>query len=693
MKQLKRRMVSYLSGILGFFWLSGGFFDLLWEEISYEGGRGVLWSFLLCCVLWMLVWTRACGILYLISAVMVCASPFLNISLAWSAVCLLFISFVSLYTWDKHRALAVTAGILTVLFALGGLFGYGQEKALTEFTFLVDRYAGRIYRAVNGESGENLFENGSVNRGNNYRSGGVQLDILLDQQPRDTIYLRGFIGEDYIGSRWTEADETSLYRRMRDRFPIAQSEAGVQRIYNILYFIMNHATSIEWRHLLIWGKLSEDETAARMILHPANEHSREYVPYFSFSSDESEQYGTGKELQRKVYTFYYYELSDMNEDDIEQNSDNYPEMVKQFREEYAEYANENYLNVSEDLVPRLAKLCETHPFAEPEEMTAFIKETLQADTSYTRTPGTTPINQDVIEYFLFESKRGYCMHYASAATLMYRLYGIPARYVTGYVVYPEDFTEQEDGTYAAAVTDYRKHAWVEIYQENLGWVPIEMTPLIPSGNGVAIPNWLLADYFVSIEAGSAAVTTAANLNEEEEEEEREYSGAEVNEEEEEEEDEGYEGDEGEEAEIVENEIQRRIFLKLPLYGIAGLVILTAAILCLRRKIQMAKLPQMDVRRLFYRLIKILRLNKEFKGYWGTEEDFPGKLYRAIPVLNAGEAEAIIKIVSGAAYGQSLSVSEEDREKVYALYRIVVKAVYGRMKPAKRFYCKWILNLC
>ena len=101
MKQLKRRMVSYLSGMLGFFWLSGGFFDLFWEEISYEGGREVLWSFLLCCVLWMLVWTRACGVLYLISAVMVCACPFLNISLAWSAVCLLLMYRKEIPQWFR----------------------------------------------------------------------------------------------------------------------------------------------------------------------------------------------------------------------------------------------------------------------------------------------------------------------------------------------------------------------------------------------------------------------------------------------------------------------------------------------------------------------------------------------------------------------------------------------------------------
>ena len=40
-------------------------------------------------------------------------------------------------------------------------------------------------------------------------------------------------------------------------------------------------------------------------------------------------------------------------------------------------------------------------------------------------------------YFLSDSRRGYCMHYASAATLMLRALGVPARYVQGYTVQTE----------------------------------------------------------------------------------------------------------------------------------------------------------------------------------------------------------------------------------------------------------------
>ena len=106
----------------------------------------------------------------------------------------------------------------------------------------------------------------------------------------------------------------------------------------------------------------------------------------------------------------------------------------------------------------------------------MILSVLESSTSYTLTPGSAPVNTDIVEYFLFDSREGYCVHYASAATLMYRLYGIPARYGAGYAVQPSDFVRQEDGTWVAEVTDESAHAWTEIFLEDYGWTPVEVTP-------------------------------------------------------------------------------------------------------------------------------------------------------------------------------------------------------------------------
>ena len=105
----------------------------------------------------------------------------------------------------------------------------------------------------------------------------------------------------------------------------------------------------------------------------------------------------------------------------------------------------------------------------------MIVRLLQEYTTYTRTPGYMSQSQDVVEAFLFDQQKGYCIHYASVAALLYQMYDIPARYVSGYVVYPDDFQE-DHGHYIASIPEDHAHAWVELYFEGVGWTPVEMTP-------------------------------------------------------------------------------------------------------------------------------------------------------------------------------------------------------------------------
>lgn len=94
---------------------------------------------------------------------------------------------------------------------------------------------------------------------------------------------------------------------------------------------------------------------------------------------------------------------------------------------------------------------------------------------YSQELGKVPDGTDVVEYFLAESKTGYCVHYASAGVLILQAMGIPARYASGYVAAGADFTK-EAGQYVLDLKDSAAHAWAEIYLEGVGWVPVEMTP-------------------------------------------------------------------------------------------------------------------------------------------------------------------------------------------------------------------------
>lgn len=82
-----------------------------------------------------------------------------------------------------------------------------------------------------------------------------------------------------------------------------------------------------------------------------------------------------------------------------------------------------------------------------------------------------------IDEFLFETKRGYCEHYASSFTVLMRLAGIPSRVVTGYQggeINPIDnymTIRQSDA-----------HAWSEVFLGDKGWVRIDPTAAIPPSN-------------------------------------------------------------------------------------------------------------------------------------------------------------------------------------------------------------------
>lgn len=81
-----------------------------------------------------------------------------------------------------------------------------------------------------------------------------------------------------------------------------------------------------------------------------------------------------------------------------------------------------------------------------------------------------PQEQDFALWFLEEARQGSCIHFATAAAVLLRAAGIPARYVTGYMVWAE-------AGKPIPVTSRNAHAWVEYYDpEKSGWQILEATP-------------------------------------------------------------------------------------------------------------------------------------------------------------------------------------------------------------------------
>jgi hypothetical protein len=155
--------------------------------------------------------------------------------------------------------------------------------------------------------------------------------------------------------------------------------------------------------------------------------------------------------------------------------------------------------VPEENREALAEFCDRAQLTGEDDISTAVKkleEYYQDNIPYTIRPGITPYQKDFVNYFLQENKRGYCAHFASAATLIFRYLGIPARYVEGYALDAEDisqegtieYEEQYEDYYQGTslidsravvsvnITDANAHAWVEVYDSDLGWQVADVTP-------------------------------------------------------------------------------------------------------------------------------------------------------------------------------------------------------------------------
>lgn len=112
------------------------------------------------------------------------------------------------------------------------------------------------------------------------------------------------------------------------------------------------------------------------------------------------------------------------------------------------------------------------PYSTIQAIYSFFKH--NPDFTYSLEVPTPPDNMDFVEHFL-QTLIGYCTYYASAFTLFARLNGIPARYVEGYSLTPENMAELAAGD-ETMINSLNAHAWSEVYLDGIGWVAIDPTP-------------------------------------------------------------------------------------------------------------------------------------------------------------------------------------------------------------------------
>ena len=139
--------------------------------------------------------------------------------------------------------------------------------------------------------------------------------------------------------------------------------------------------------------------------------------------------------------------------------------------DYPAWIRARYLDLPDDLPDRVRVLARDltavapTPYDRARAIEAYLRQ-----FPYTLDLSAPPLTRDVIDYFLFDLKRGYCDYYASAMVVLARAAGLPARLVVGYAMGTYD-----PGQARYVVSEAEAHSWVEVYFPSQGWIEFEPT--------------------------------------------------------------------------------------------------------------------------------------------------------------------------------------------------------------------------
>ncbi len=142
---------------------------------------------------------------------------------------------------------------------------------------------------------------------------------------------------------------------------------------------------------------------------------------------------------------------------------------------YPDWILERYLKLPDSLPDRVRALARDltatarTPYDRAREIEAYLR-----GYSYTLDLPAPPIGRDVVDYFLFDLKRGYCDYFATSMVVLARAAGLPARVAVGYATGTYD---PRAARYAVVGAD--AHSWPQVYFPGYGWIDFEPTSARP----------------------------------------------------------------------------------------------------------------------------------------------------------------------------------------------------------------------
>ena len=189
--------------------------------------------------------------------------------------------------------------------------------------------------------------------------------------------------------------------------------------------------------------------------------SRKYIPYYCTLDYDNDSYITGGQDQ---YSLSFYSF------DSNYGALTLPAELRDRELSYRQFVYANYLALPDSTRTSLQDIAAQNSLSGDTvyETVALVAEYVRSRCPYNIDTQPYP-SDDYALYFLTQATEGYCVHFATAGTAMYRALGLPARMVTGVA-----FNAQAEVT--VTVLGENAHAWTEVYIDGLGWLPVEVTP-------------------------------------------------------------------------------------------------------------------------------------------------------------------------------------------------------------------------
>ena len=372
---------------------------------------------------------------------------------------------VSLWT----AALAVLLAVLTV--GVTVITGLGASWNTTSAGETVRK----AVHALRYENEAQAMPEGDFSAGVDF-SDTPMLDVTLSQP--ESLYLRGFIGQRYTRDGWTALDAGELSHQANDVYWLQSADFFSQTQLSQLAALLKLDTP------QIDVQIDVSGACRRFALLPYElSDSGVCDPYqLRDTLPEGEKhyaYTTSGNLTARAY-----ELLDVLSQHLED-----PQLKNYLAQEtvYRQLVYDNYLTIPEDTQKTLTGFLGKAPASITSyEAKSRIRSCLAEMVEYDESPVALPEDADPVSSFLQETGRGSAVQYATAAVMMLRYYGIPARYVEGYLVTP-DMVSGKTGETTLTLTADDAHAWAEYYEDGVGWIPFETaTPYL---NVMAESDW------------------------------------------------------------------------------------------------------------------------------------------------------------------------------------------------------------